>query len=58
MENRRAHQEWKGDAFLAAVLHELKLAVRRHKADHLLSVELAQIHALVEGHILHSRNSR
>ena len=42
------------DAFLTAVLHELKLAVWGHKADHLLRVELAQVHALVEGHNLRS----
>ena len=49
-----AHLEGLLDAFLAAVLHEFKLAVWGHKADHLLGVELAQVHALVEGHILHS----
>lgn len=47
-----AHQEWQGDALLAAVLHELEFAVRRHKADHLLGVKLAQVHALVECHVL------
>ena len=43
-------------ACLAAVLHQLKLAIRRHEADHLLRVEAAQIYALVERDIL-ARNS-
>ena len=42
------------DAFLAAVLHQLEFAIRGHEADHLFRVELAQVHALVEGHILRS----
>ena len=46
--------EGQADAFLAAVLHQLKLPIRRHKADHLLSVKPPQVHALVEGHILHT----
>ena len=48
-----AHLEGKGNALLAAVLHELKLSVWRHKADHLLLVKATQVDALVEGHILH-----
>ena len=47
-----AHPEGERDALLAAVLHELKLAVRGHKADHLLRVKAPQVHALMEGHIL------
>jgi hypothetical protein len=47
-----AHPEGEGDALLAAVLHELELAIRGHKADHLLRIKAAQVHALVEGHIL------
>lgn len=46
------------DTLLAAVLHQLKLAIRRHKADHLLGVEAPQVDTLVEGHILHSDTDR
>ena len=42
-------------ARLAAVLHQLKLAVWRHEADYLLRVEAAQVDALVEGDILHAQ---
>ena len=45
--------EGKADALLATVLHQLKLPVRRHKADNLLGVEAPQVHALVERHVLH-----
>ena len=44
--------ERQANALLAAVLHQLKFPIRRHKADHLLCVEAPQIHTLVEGHIL------
>ena len=46
------HLKGKGNALLAAVLHELKLSIWRHKADHLLLVKATQVDALVEGHIL------
>ena len=46
------------DTLLAAVLHQLKLAIRRHKADHLLGVEAPQVDTLVEGHILHADTDR
>ncbi len=47
-----ARLEGQRDALLAAVLHELELAVGRHEAHHLLRVEAAQIHALVQRHVL------
>jgi hypothetical protein len=47
-----AHPKGERDALLAAVLHELKLAVRGHKADHLLRIKAPQVHTLMEGHIL------
>ena len=49
----RDDAEGQGDVLVAAVLHELEFAIRRHKADYFLGVESAQIHALVERHILH-----
>ena len=49
--------EGQADALLAAVLHQLKLTIRRHKADHLLGVEAPQVDTLVESHILHARQA-
>ncbi len=49
--------EGQADALLAAVLHQLKLTVRGHKADHLLGVEAPQVDTLVEGHILQVRRA-
>ena len=50
----RKDSEGQADAFLATVLHQLKLPIRRHKADYLLSVEAPQIHTLVKCHVLHT----
>ena len=49
--------EGQADALLAAVLHQLKLTIRGHKADHLLCVKAPQVDTLVEGHILQGRQA-
>ena len=47
--------KWQTDAVCAAVLHQLKLAVRRHKAHHLLGIEAPQVDTLVECDVLGGR---
>ena len=53
----RQDSEGQADALLTAVLHQLKLTVGGHKADHLLGVEAPQVDTLVEGHILQVRQA-